>query len=140
MLLKTLRILPGLAILGVAGLGCWQAYAYIPSHDDMPRHSFDANFSTNWITAVREALPASYSGNGNVDFNQATNALCQESQKGNRAAQALWGFALLVLKSSPEATATGLELVRGAAEKSYLSAILNLGYLFEDDKFVRKDY
>ena len=52
-------------------------------------------------------MPASYATKGNFDFQETTNALCKESQQGNLMAQALWGFALVVLSDSPKTTDSG---------------------------------
>jgi hypothetical protein len=80
MFLGVPKILLSLAVSAFALLGFWQAHAAnIPSADEMPAHPFDDRFSTNWIAAVRAALPTSYSENGDLDFQAATNSLCQES-------------------------------------------------------------
>lgn len=135
------KILRSLAVSAIVWLGFWQAHAAsVPSADEMPAHPFDDRFSTNWIAAVRAALSASYSENGDLDFQAATNSLCQESAKGNLPAQALWGFALIVTSRSPETTDTGLKLLLGLAEKDYVPAMMNLGYLFESGKYVRRNY
>ena len=118
-----------------------QSHAFnLFSFDEIPAHPFDDKFSTNWLAAVRAALPAKYSAMSNFDFQEATNYLCEESQRGNVAAQALWGFALIVQSHSQETLGTGLQLLRGSAEKGYVPAMMNLGYLFEGGKFVRKNY
>ena len=135
------KILRSLAVSAFVLLAFWQAHAAsIPSNDEMPAHPFDDRFSTNWFAAVRAALPAGYSENVNFDFQAATNGLCQESRQGNLAAQALWGIALIVTSSSSETTETGLKLLRGSAEKDYVPAMLNLGYLFEGGIYVRRNY
>ena len=111
-----------------------------PADGDLPAHSFDDRFSTNWFAAVRMVLPATYTANAVFDFHAATNSLAQESRRGNLGAQALWGFALIVLNTSPETTASGLKLLRGAAEKGSLPAMLNLGYLYEGNTVVQQNY
>ena len=135
---KTLRFLTVFAFILI---GFWQAFAAnIPSPDEMPAHPFDDSFSTNWFVAVQAALPVRYSVNGNFDYQKSTNALCQESRNGNLAAQALWGFSLIVTSSSPETTDTGLKLLLGSADKGNVPAMLNLGYLYEGGKYVRRNY
>lgn len=138
---KDWKILRGLAVLTIALLAFRQAHATnIPSGDELPAHPFDDRFSTNWFAAVQAALPAKYLEEGSFDFQKATNRLCQESEKGNLAAQALWGFALVVTGNSPETTDAGLKLLRGSAEAGYIPAMMNLSYLFESGKYTRKNY
>jgi TPR repeat protein len=135
------KILRSLAVSAVVLIGLWQVHAAdMPSEDEMPAQSFDDRFSTNWFAAVLAVLPANYSGNHNFDFQMATNALCQVSRDGNLTAQALWGCALVVLSSSPERTNTGLQLLRGSAENGNIPAMMNLGYLYENGKYVRRNY
>jgi hypothetical protein len=55
---------------------------------------------------VWAALPAAQATND--DFQAITNALGQASQRGNLAAQTLWGFALVAQSSSPGTAAGGL--------------------------------
>ena len=114
--------------------------ASIFSDDDVPGHAFDFRFSTNWYAAVHEALPARYSEKKDLTWQEATNGLSQASSRERLPAQALWGFALIVLKQSPESTASGLKLMVGAAEKGYTPAMLNFGYLFEITNYVAQDY
>ena len=114
--------------------------ASIASEEEMAAQSFDDRFTTNWLAAVRAALPANYQVKSNFDFTTATNYLCIESGKGNVAAQALWGFTLIVLRASPETAATGLKLLRDSAEKGWIPAMINLGYLAEAGKYIRQDY
>ena len=114
--------------------------ASIASEEEMAAQSFDDRFTTNWLAAVRAALPANYQVKNNFDFTTATNYLCIESGKGNVAAQALWGFTLIVLRASPETAATGLKLLRDSAEKGWIPAMINLGYLAEAGKYIRQDY
>jgi TPR repeat protein len=109
-------------------------------NQEMPAHPSDGRLSTNWFAAVRRVLPSSYGANDKFDFQAATNGLARESRRGNLAAQALWGFALVALTNSPEATASGLKLMRGAAEKGFLPAMLNLGYVYEGGTVVPQNY
>jgi TPR repeat protein len=119
----------------------WTSHAAsIPSADEIPTNPFDDRFSTNWDAAVRAALPDKNTAQGNYDFKQATNDLCHASSKGNLAAQALWGFALIVSSGSPEALTNGLKVLRGSAEKGCVPAMVNLGYLFESGRYVRRNY
>jgi TPR repeat protein len=88
--------------------------------------------STNWFNSVRDVLPRSYFSHGRLDFHLATNALAIESKRGDAAAQALWGFALVVLKSTPESTDKGLALLKDSAANGYVPAMLNLGFLLQN--------
>jgi len=105
-------------------------------HAEWSQYKLDGYFSKEWFDAVRQALPASYLKQGNLDFHWATNGLALESKKGNVAAQALWGFSLIILKSSPQNVETGVDLLRNAAKKGNMPAMLNLGYLLEAGKYV----
>mgnify|MGYP001601892600 CR=1 FL=1 len=119
----------------------WQTQAFgFFSYDEMPAHPFDDRFSTNWYATVRAVLPAGDSAKGDFDFQETTNALRKESQQGNLMAQALWGFTLAVLSNSPETKDAGVQLLRGSAEKGCVPAMLNLGYLFENGKYARRNY
>jgi TPR repeat protein len=135
---NTLRSLAMFAVVLIAY--CQLRAASVPSEDEMPTQTFDDRLSTNWYAAVIAAVPARYRANTNFNVAEATNYICQESRQGNAVAQALWGFALVVQSNSPEASATGLQLLRGSAEKGCIVAMLNLGYLLEGGKYVRKNY
>jgi TPR repeat protein len=135
---KTLRSLAMFALVLTAC--CQLRAASVPSKDEMPTQTFDDRLSTNWYAAVIAAVPARYRANTNFNIADATNYICQESRQGNAVAQALWGFGLVVQSNSPEASATGLQLLRGSAEKGCIAAMLNLGYLLEGGKYVRKNY
>jgi len=119
---------------------CQLPGANAPSADEMPTQAFDNRLSTNWYAAVIAAVPTRYRANTNFTVAEATNYICQESRQGNAVAQALWGFALVVQSNSPAASATGIQLLRGAAEKGCILAMLNLGYLLEGGKYVRQNY
>jgi hypothetical protein len=135
---KNLRSLAMFALVLTAY--CQLHAASVPSEDEMPTQTFDDRLSTNWYAAVIAAVPARYRANTNFNVAEATNYICQESQQGNAVAQALWGFALVVQSNSPDASDTGLQLLRGSAEKGCIAAMLNLGYLLEGGKYVRKNY
>ena len=106
----------------------------------MPAHAFDDTLSTNWLVAVRAVLPAKLSAKKNLNFQEITNSLCRESRRGNIAAQGLWGFTLVVVSRSPEDAETGLQLLRGSADKGNVPAMLQIGLLYEGGKYVRKNY
>lgn len=106
----------------------------------MPAHAFDATFSTNWINAVKAALPEHYSTETNFNFQRATNYLCEESQNGNNLAQGLWGFTLVTLSRSPEDAEAGLQLMIASAEKGNIPVMSQLGLLYKGGKFVRRNY
>lgn len=55
-------------------------------------------------------------------------------------AQSLWGFTLIVLSHSPDAAKEGLELMRASAKAGCVPAMVNLGYLLERGRHVRRDY
>src|SRR6267154_3150981 len=94
--------------------------------------------STNWIASARTILYPKFQTN-NLTFQETTNLLCQESQSGNIAAEALWGAALLV--STPQnQTNTGVKLLRHAAENGDVPAMFQFALLCEDGKYVPKDY
>jgi hypothetical protein len=112
--------------LGVASAQSTNLPAGNPSEDDMPSYSFDDRFSTNWYAAVQAALPAGHPPMGRYDFQASTNGLCQESDRGNKVAQGLWGTALVILSSSPETTEAGLKLLHASAESGYVSAMMTL--------------
>jgi TPR repeat protein len=120
-------------------LACFRAHATYSGGDVMPAHSVDL-LSTNWIIAVREALPQKYFEKGDLNFQEATNLLCKEAQHGNNAAQGLWGFVMLTRSGSPEEAKAGLRLLQDSADKGYVPAMLQLGLLSEGGKYVPKDY
>jgi TPR repeat protein len=141
-LLKSMpKMVHGLTICVIIVLAFLQAHAASgPSADEIPADPFDDTFLTNWLASVRMALPAEYSTNGNLSFREETNDLCLESAKGNLAAQALWGFALIVLAKSPETSDAGLSLLHDSADKGYVPAMLNLGFLLEGGQYLGLDY
>jgi TPR repeat protein len=120
-------------------LACYQIHANYTGGDMMPTHEVDT-LSTNWTAAVKAALPTKYLGKGDLSFQDATNLLCRESLHGNNAAQGLWGFVTLVRSRSEEEAKAGLQLLRNSAEKGYVPAMLQLGLLFEGNKYVQRDY
>ena len=134
-------ILSGFVLMALVMLAGWKTQAVgVLSEEGLPTHTFVYRFSTNWYAEVREALPAKYSEKANLTWREATNGLCQASRKGKLPAQALWGFALVVLQLSPDATNAGLKLLVDAADKGYVPAMVNLGYLFEITNDVPQDY
>jgi uncharacterized protein len=105
----------------------------------MPASSADV-FSTNWMIAVRAALPAECFAKGEPSFQEATNLLCKEARGGNNAARGLWGFVVLVRSSSPEEAETGTQLLQSSAAKGYVPAMVQLGLLHENGQHVLRDY
>src|SRR5687768_9109715 len=95
--------------------------------------------STNWLAEVKQAIPSA-PVTAESNFQVITNWLCQESQRGNVAAQGLWGFFVLVQSRSPEETATGLQLLRNSATNGFVPAMLNLGLLLKGGAYVQRDY
>jgi TPR repeat protein len=103
-------------------------------------HSTGVALSTNWTIAATAALPIAFLTNGNLNFQQITNLLCEESRRGNRSAQGLWGFALLVSSKSPKDTETGLRFARESAESGNVPTMTQLGLLYQSGQYVRKSY
>jgi TPR repeat protein len=96
--------------------------------------------STNWLAAARAALPSEY-WTKNLTFQETTNLLCQESRRGNNAAQGLWGFVLLVQSRGRDEGKIGLQLLRDSAEKGFVPVMLQLGFLFESrNQYVEQDH
>jgi TPR repeat protein len=124
-------------LCAVFWLGHCRAHAVYTS-DASPVRAADT-LSTNWVTAAKAALPAKYLGK-ELTFQQITNLLCRESERGNSTAQGLWGFVILVQSRSPEAANAGLALLRSSAEKGWVPAMLQLGSLFGNGTYVNKDY
>jgi hypothetical protein len=80
-----LALLPAsLLASGIAGLpgDLLEEIGNEPTQNPMATHFV----STNWLAAVRAALPAQY-WNRDLTFDQLTNLLCQQTAKGNSAAE-----------------------------------------------------
>jgi uncharacterized protein len=119
-------------------LGCGRAWANYAA--DEPFQVPPAGlFSTNWLAAVQEAIPSA-SPKGQPNLQVLTNLLCQASQRGNIAAQGLWGFCLLVQSPSPQEAEMGLRLLRNSATNGFVPAMVNLGLLCEGGEYVQQDY
>ncbi len=114
-----------------------KAQANLTGSDATSGHAIQT-LSTNWIVSVKEVLPEELVTPG-MSFQAATNLLCHESQKGNNAAQGLWGFILVVRSTSELQIMEGLRLLHASAEKGYVLAMLNLGYLLKDGKYVERN-
>jgi TPR repeat protein len=95
--------------------------------------------ASNWIAAVKAALPQ-YATRPNLRFEQMTNYLCQESQKGNTAAEALWGMALIGQSHTSEESTNGLQLLQDSAEKGYAPAMVYLGEIYENGQYIPTNY
>jgi TPR repeat protein len=106
----------------------------------IPTEAGDYTMSSNWLEAARAALPARYLAKGDLNYQETTNLICQESQHGNNAALGLWGVVLLVQSRTPEEAEAALKLARNSARNGYVRAMLQLGFLFEGNKYVHKDY
>jgi TPR repeat protein len=91
--------------------------------------------STNWISMAKEAIPSAPLTN----FQTITNRLRQESEHGNKAAQGLWGYFVVVQSQSPEDAANGLRLLRSSATNGFVPAMLNLGSLFRRGEYVQRN-
>jgi len=140
MLLNIQSILRFLVIFSFLLCATWPAHAAdIPSADEFPVPAFDDRFSTNWYALVRTVLPPSYSVKGNFDFQKTTNALYRASRRKNVPAKALWGMVLIVTGDSQKTKDAGVQLLRDAAGKGYVPAMMNLGYLYESGKYVHLD-
>jgi TPR repeat protein len=110
------------------------------SYDEIQANGFDAKFSPNWYAMVRATVPERYLKKRDFDFQMATNVLCKESKRRNLMAEALWGFTLIVLSDSPKSSQDGLKLMQTAATNGCVAAMMNLGYLFENGKYIKRDY
>lgn len=106
----------------------------------MPRSSFNQPLSSNWVAAVRAALPGKLPAKGNLNFQEATNLLCQATRQGNNAAKGLWGIVLVSQSPSPETAEAGLQLMRDSAAKGDVQVILQLGFLYKNGLDVRRNY
>jgi hypothetical protein len=95
--------------------------------------------STNWLVAAKATLPARYQAK-DLSYGQITNLLSVECQRGNGAAQGLWGFALVWQSQSPEEAAPGIELLRKSAGSGFVPAMLNLGHVYQDGKYSKTNY
>lgn len=102
-------------------------------------NTFDETFSTNWLAAVKSALPLAAT-NDDFTFQQATNLLRQASERGDNAARGLWGFVLLVTSQSPTMSETGFRFLRQSAVDGNVAAMLQLGLLYSGGKFIRQNY
>jgi len=119
-------------------LACGCALADYTKPDLLPISPPDV-LSTNWLAEVKQAIPSAHV-TPESNFQTITNLLCQESRRGNVAAQGLWGFFLLVQSRSPEDAAAGLALLRNSATNGFVPAMLNLGLLSQGGVYVRQDY
>src|ERR1051325_2938421 len=126
-----------LLLSAVVCLGCCHARATYTG-DINPTEAVNT-LSSNWLSSARAALPAKYLEEA-LTFEHVTNLLCHESQRGNRAAQGLWGFALVTQGRSPETRKAGVELLRSSGKKGWVPAMLQLGFLFEQGIYVTRDY
>jgi uncharacterized protein len=113
--------------------------ADVADYDSSPQTAREIE-SSNWLAAVRAALPPGSLKPGPFDFKTTTNLLFEESEHGNNKAQDLWGLTLLVQSRSPEQAEAGIRLIRNSAENGSVQAMLNLGSLYERGKYVRKNY
>ena len=96
--------------------------------------------TTEWMTKVEAVLPSKYFTNGSPTLQQTTNLLCQESQRGNKAALGLWGIAVVAYSQSPEELQTGLDMLTDSAQSGYVSAMVNLAILYDDGAYVPRNY
>jgi TPR repeat protein len=94
--------------------------------------------SPYWTASARAVLYPKFQTN-NLTFQQTTNLICQESQRGNIAAEALWG-AVLIASTPQGQTNEGVKLLRHSAENGYAPAMFQLALLCQDGKFVARDY
>lgn len=106
---------------------------------DQSESAVPAGFSTNWIQYAKAGLPTNYLSK-ELSFGDLTNLVCQESDRGNTAEQYLWGFALVAQNQSKEAVLSGMQLMRAAARKGYVPAMLSLGKFLVGDRYVERNY
>ncbi len=110
------------------------------SEQGLPEAEFGSRFSSNWYAEVRWVLKDHKELPEPLDFATATNTLSLETRRGNVEAKALWGIALIVLNPSSETADAGLQMLREAADAGNVSAMLNLGYMYETGRYLPKDY
>ncbi len=133
--MRHLFLLFSTILLLLAGIHASANYADI----DTPPLRAAGVLSTNWLAEAKAAIPSA-PGALESNFQTITNLLCQESQRGNIAAQGLWGFFVLVQSQSPEEAATGLQLLRNSATNGFVPAMLNMGILYEGGEHLQRDY
>jgi TPR repeat protein len=132
-------VFQALLLMGALQVTCVDTDAAFWGDDFESDHPGDI-LSTNWTAAARAALPAEYLAKKDLSFEEVTNLLCQESRRGNNAAEGLWGVALLATSREPREAKAGLQLVRHAAENGYVPAMLQLGLLYDGNRLVDQDY
>ena len=96
---------------------CGRAWANYTDIDTLPLRAAGL-LSTNWLAEVKEAIPSA-PVTPESNFQTITNLLRLESERGNIAAQGLWGFVVLIQSRSPEEAATGLQLLRNSATNGF---------------------
>jgi TPR repeat protein len=105
--------------------------------EDVPKVNF---VSTNWLNAVKVALPAQYWTNADLTLEQLTNLLCQQSQKHNVAAEDLWALVLLSRGGSTEESQAAVRLLQDSANQGFAPAMANLGICYENGKCIPVNY
>jgi len=130
-----------LVLLLICGMSCQTG----PKPEEMthyvvPAHRLDDGFSSNWVAETRSVLPQKYAKDEGLTFQTATNLLSRESARGNYKAMELWGLAKVLRSTTVEGVDEGMQLMQTSAEHGNVLAMFNLGLLFSQGKYVRKDY
>lgn len=122
-----------LIALPLPSFGAW-------TDDSAQETRTESALSSNWLNAVKSALPAQCATGRNLKFEQITNFLCRESQVGNKAAEALWGTVLIGQSQLPGQSTSGMQVLRDSAEKGYSPAMVYLGDIYETGRYVPTNY
>ncbi len=130
-----------MAALSICGISCQSGpKPEQMTHYVVPAHRLNGAFTSNWVAQVRSVLPAKYANDPDLTFQTATNLLCRESERGNLTAIELWGIVKVVRSTTKEGVDEGMELMQASAETGNVMAMLNLGTIFSQGQYVRKDY
>lgn len=128
-----------LLIVFLSGCLCPWLRAEVAATNAMMDPSQDSLVPTNWIVAARKVLPSPLSIT-NLTFHDFTNLLGSENQRGNTNAGALLGEALLSVSRTPEQADSAIQLLRNAANGGCVQAMVKLGFVYEENIYVRKNY
>jgi uncharacterized protein len=108
--------------------------------DTQPKRASNNPPTSPLFAAIKAALPAEDLTRDKLDYNDLTNSLCQESERGNNAAEGIWGFILIAKSHSHDELEAGLQLASDSAEKGYVPVMVQLGLLYFNGQIVRKNY
>ncbi|HEX3624441.1 MAG TPA: hypothetical protein VH280_03345 [Verrucomicrobiae bacterium] len=111
--------------------------AELPSDLPEPTRNVPTNDrpSSNWVSAVKAAVPAQYWANADLNFQQMTNLLREQSQAGNWAAKRLWGWVLIGESDGADGAQDGLQCLKDSAGNGCVPAMNDLGAIYESGKY-----